>query len=138
MLHHETPTIYIDGGSNNINGIVASWQTNGVRLPHLPQYCFEPNPRYADGYKGNTTLITKAIWISDEVIPFYLSRDRGSFGSSIFGHKLTRIKRAGLAPVPNKPGYYFSPHHDDGGTKIWEADMSCLRGLENELRFHHA
>lgn len=46
--------------------------------------------------------------------------------------------RLNLVPVPNKPGYYFSPHYGDGGTKIWEADTSCLRGIENELRFHHA
>lgn len=39
-----------------------------------------------------------------------------------------------LVPVPNKPGSYFMPHSGNGGTAIWEADTSHLRGLENELR----
>lgn len=93
MLYH-TETIYIDGGSHNAGGIIESWRANGVVLPRLPHYCFEPNPRYKTSYDNQpTTLIPAAIWTENCAMPFYVSRDRGAYGCSLFQNKLTWIKK---------------------------------------------
>jgi len=103
MLHY-TETIYIDGGSHNAGGIIESWRVNGVILPRLPHYCFEPNPRYKISYDNlPTALIPKAIWTKDCAMPLYLSRDRGAYGCSLFQHKLTRIKKRLIPYMRPKP-----------------------------------
>lgn len=38
-----------------------------------------------------------------------------------------------LSPVPGLPGTFYKPHFGEGGTAIYEADISRLREFEREL-----
>lgn len=59
--------------------------------PFHKVYVFEPNPRFHNDYHGHDViLIPKAIWTTDTLMPFYLSKDPNQVSSSLIRDKLCR------------------------------------------------
>ena len=81
--------VFVDGGGNDCVGL----QNYLRKFPTFHKiYVFEPNPFFHKGYKDSSfVLVKKAIWTSDCVLPFYLSKDKQQIASSLLEDKLCKV-----------------------------------------------
>jgi FkbM family methyltransferase len=83
------PTVFVDCGGNDCAGVK---KYLSKMRPFDKVYVFEPNPVFNDSYQGSEfTLIKKAVWTEDGILPFYVSKDDRQIGSSLLENKLCKV-----------------------------------------------
>ena len=81
--------VFIDGGGNDCIRMEKYLKKLGS---FQKVFIFEPNSIFHESYKEREyTLIKKAIWIKDCILPFHVSKDQNQVASSLLKEKLCKV-----------------------------------------------
>jgi len=97
--------VFVDGGGN--------WKRIVDRYLKLTNfdkvYVFEPNPIFYESYEGSDfVIITKAIWIEDCNMPFYISKDENQVASSLLQEKRCKVDHVATGITHHVPNYWHT------------------------------